>query len=198
MTRPTSQPIAPAARATGADRPLRAVPPPASTDWRMRPATRKIWLIAHVASAGGWIGIDVILATLIFTALFTDRTSLAALSYQALPLVWWPMLITALVCLVTGVVLGLGTKWGLVRHWWVVTKLALNVVLVTLIMFSLRSGLDDAAAYGRQLADGLGGSPSSDLLFPPIVSPTALLFAMFLSVFKPWGRIRRRVEARRR
>ena len=29
------------------------------------------------------------------------------------------------------------------------------------------------------------------LIFPPIVSPTALLMAMALAVFKPWGRIRR-------
>jgi hypothetical protein len=31
-----------------------------------------------------------------------------------------------------------------------------------------------------------------DLVFPPIVSTGALLFAMVLSVFKPWGRVRRR------
>ena len=29
-----------------------------------------------------------------------------------------------------------------------------------------------------------------DLIFPPVVSPTALLVAMVLAVFKPWGRIR--------
>jgi hypothetical protein len=28
------------------------------------------------------------------------------------------------------------------------------------------------------------------LIFPPIVSTTALLVAMLLAVFKPWGRIR--------
>jgi hypothetical protein len=177
------------------ERPVRPAPRRDSTEWRMRPRTRKVWLIAHLASAGGWIGIDVILATLIFTALLTDRTSLASVCYQALPLLFWPMLATALVCLVSGVVLGLGTKWGLVRHWWVVTKLALNLVLVTLVMFLLRPGLEEAAEYGRQLADGGAGSVAvSDLVFPPIVSPTALLIAMFLSVFKPWGRIRRRVR----
>jgi hypothetical protein len=39
---------------------------------------------------------------------------------------------------------------------------------------------------GQQVALTVG-----DLIFPPIVSPTALLVAMVLAVFKPWGRIRR-------
>jgi hypothetical protein len=36
-----------------------------------------------------------------------------------------------------------------------------------------------------------------DLIYPPIVSPTALLIAFVLAVFKPWGRTRgRRVPKR--
>jgi hypothetical protein len=34
--------------------------------------------------------------------------------------------------------------------------------------------------------------PIGDLIFPPIVSPTALLLAVVLSLYKPWGRIRKR------
>ena len=30
------------------------------------------------------------------------------------------------------------------------------------------------------------------MIYPPIVSPTALTIAFLLAVFKPWGRIRRR------
>jgi hypothetical protein len=29
----------------------------------------------------------------------------------------WPLIATGLVCLASGVVLGLGTKWGLIRYW---------------------------------------------------------------------------------
>jgi hypothetical protein len=36
-----------------------------------------------------------------------------------------------------------------------------------------------------------------DLIFPPIVSPTALLIAFVLAVFKPWGRIRKRPAPRK-
>jgi hypothetical protein len=37
-----------------------------------------------------------------------------------------------------------------------------------------------------------------DLIFPAIVSPTALLVAMALAVFKPWGRIRSEQPTARR
>ncbi len=33
---------------------------------------RKGFLVAHIASAGAWIGIDVVMGALVFTALFGD------------------------------------------------------------------------------------------------------------------------------
>jgi hypothetical protein len=50
----------------------------------------------------------------------------------------------------------------------------------------------EVAAAGRDFTAGLTSTVpvSSDLLFPPIVSGVSLVFAMVLSVFKPWGRIR--------
>jgi len=37
--------------------------------WRLGARTRKGVLVAHIASAGAWIGIDVVMGVLIFTAL---------------------------------------------------------------------------------------------------------------------------------
>jgi hypothetical protein len=95
------------------------------------------------------------------------------------------------VSLVTGLLLGMGTTWGLLRYWWVAVKLALNLVLCTLIVLVLRPGMDEVAAYGQDL---LTGSPDpgtvSTLFFPPAVSLTTLTVATTLAVFKPWGRIR--------
>jgi hypothetical protein len=56
------------------------------------------------------------MAVLVFTALTTDTTTTRATSFQALELVAvWPLLVTGLVCLASGVLLGLGDKYGLVR-----------------------------------------------------------------------------------
>ncbi|MEQ4203885.1 hypothetical protein [Actinopolymorpha sp. B9G3] len=161
---------------------------------RLGARTRKAFLLIHIASAGAWIGIDVVMAVLVFTGFLTDDRDTAAIAFQALELTTvWPLLTTGLICLVSGVVLGLGTKYGLVTYWWVAIKLVLNIVLTALVLLSLRGGVADVAEYGRQLAEGSGaGSPTTDMLYPPIVSPTALMIALLLAVYKPWGLIRKR------
>ena len=138
--------------------------------------------MVHLASAGAWLGIDVVMAVLVFTALGSDDDRTKALSFRALELVAvGPLLAAGLVCLLSGVLLGLGSRYGLVRYWWVAVKLVLNLVLTGLVLASLAPQFD----AGLPVSLGVG-----DLIFPPIVSPTALLVAMVLAVFKPWGRIR--------
>jgi hypothetical protein len=161
---------------------------------RLGTKTRRGVLIAHIASAGAWLGIDVVLAVVIVTALLSADPAVQALCYQALELfAVWPLLVTGLVCLVSGVILGLGSKWGVVRYWWVATKLALNVILTGLVLVALRPQVAESADQARRW---LAGQPATldvgDLIYPPIVSPTALLIAMTLAVIKPWGPIRRR------
>jgi hypothetical protein len=165
--------------------------------WRLGGRTRKAILVTHVIAAGVWIGLDAAMAVLVFTAMGTDERATAATALQALRLVTvWPMFIAGLLSLVTGVLLGLGSKYGLVRYWWVLVKLVLNVVLCVLVLFALRGGVDDAAATGRAIAAGATAAWSSgDMIFPPIVSPAALVLAFVLSVFKPWGRVRRQPKA---
>jgi hypothetical protein len=146
----------------------------------LKPRARKWYLVAHIVSAGAWIGIDAVLGILVCTALISDDAAVVATSLQALPLfAVWPMLIAALLTLATGVVLGLGTRYGLVRYWWVAAKLTVNVLMALLILVALRPGIDEAAAHPE------------GLLYPVVVAPSLLLFAGVLSVFKPWGRIRK-------
>jgi hypothetical protein len=40
--------------------------------WRLGIRTRKGVLVVHIVSAGVWIGIDLVMAVVIFTALFTE------------------------------------------------------------------------------------------------------------------------------
>jgi hypothetical protein len=166
--------------------------------WRLRPQLRKSLLVAHIASAGAWLGIDVVMGILVFTALRGDDAT-RALCYRALELfAGWPLIATGLACLASGVLLGLGTVYGLVRYWWVAIKLALNLILVALVPLALRPEVAEMAEQGRRFASGLPVALApGNLLFPPIVSPSALVVAMILAVFKPWGLIRKRRGATR-
>lgn len=168
--------------------------------WRLSSRWRRTTLVVHIVAAGAWIGIDVVVAVLVLAGWFSDDTEVRSLAYQALAtFVVWPMLAAGLVSLVSGLVLGLGTKWGLLRYWWVAVKLGLNLVLCTLILVALRPGMDKVGAYGRDLRTG---SPDpaevSTLFFPPAVSLTTLTLAVVLAVFKPWGRIASRQRRERR
>lgn len=161
---------------------------------RLGPRTRKSVLVVHIVAAGAWIGIDVVLAVLVFTALTTDDAVTVAVSYQALELfALWPLFLTGVACLVSGLVLGAGTRYGVVRYWWVVAKLVINVVFVALVPLALRPTVTAAAGYGRAMPTARPEPEVlSDLLFPPIVSPLGLLAAVLLAVFKPWGLVRSR------
>lgn len=158
--------------------------------WRLGRRTRKAVLVLHLASVGSWLGIDVVMAVLVFTAIGTDDESTKALCFQVLELVTvWPMTVSGLTCLVTGVLLATGSKYGLTKYWWVVVKLCINLLLTTLVLVALRPGVAELAERGR--AQDLG-VPIGDMIFPPIVSPTLLMVAVVLSVFKPWGRLRKK------
>ncbi|MPY78466.1 MAG: hypothetical protein GEV04_08205 [Actinophytocola sp.] len=163
-----------------------------TTQRRLRGRLRKGVLLVHIISVGAWFGIDVVLAVLVFTALLTDDTGVAVTSLAALELfAVWPMLVASLLSLASGIVLGLGSKWGILRYWWVLVKLVINVGMSALIVFALRPGIGDAAEYAGRLAAGdATATMPEDLIFPPIVSPTLLLIAFTLSVLKPWGRVR--------
>jgi uncharacterized membrane protein len=173
---------------------MTTIPQTRSTPRRLRGRTRKAVLVVHILAAAAWFGVDILVAVFVLAGWLSGDDGVRAVAYQALgTFVFWPMLISGLLSLVSGVVLGLGSKYGLVRYRWVAVKLVLNVVLCTLILLLLRPELGELATYGRQLAAGTAGERDvSQLFYPPAVSLAALTLATVLSVFKPWGRLRRR------
>ncbi|SDU88398.1 hypothetical protein [Jiangella alkaliphila] len=194
MTTTTHTETPPAAQAAPATPGPAAPVAPARRPWRLGGRTRKAVLVTHILSAGAWFGMDIVMAVLVFTAIGTDSDETRALVFQALELfAIWPLAIAGLVCLASGVLLGLGSKYGLVRFWWVAVKLVLNVLLSTLVLLALRPGVQEAAEQGRLLGTGVTVQlEPADMIYPPVVSTTLLLVAFLLSVFKPWGRISRR------
>jgi hypothetical protein len=159
--------------------------------------TRKVTLVTHIVSAGAWIGIDVVVGALVLAGLLTADPTIQGVAYVALgSFVVVPMLVSGLVCLVSGLILGLGTRYGLIRYWWVAIKLVMNVVLCVLIVFLLRPGMPDIVEHGRSLLAGASSDVDvSALFFPPIVSLAVLATAVVLSVFKPFGKVRSRNDA---
>lgn len=165
------------------------------TTRRLTPTTRKLLLLTHIVVSVGWLGLSVGNLTLAITGLTTDDPGTQHTALGAMYLIGGPLLIpVSLLALVSGVLLGTYTKWGLVRYRWVLVKLALTVVAVVLIPLSLLPGL---AELSRLMADtpqdrlADTGPLALDMLAAGLVSTSMYVTNAVLSVLKPWGRTRR-------
>ena len=155
---------------------------------------RRTVLALHVLCGVGWMGLDVGLFVLVVTGATADSGPVVAAAYTAARLVIpvvVPLLATGM--LLTGVLLGLGTKWRLTEWTWVFTKLLIGVVLTVLVYVALVPGAlnipTELTGTATEVRDAVGGA-GRDLLFPPVVSFLALAFSLVLSIWKPWGRTR--------
>jgi hypothetical protein len=167
---------------------------PLDSTWRMSPALRKSVLVLHIVLSIGWMGVDIALLVLLFTARTTDDVNLVVSAFNAIRMIV-PVAVPplSLGILATGLLLGLGTPWGLVRYWWVSVKLLLSLIMTVLVFTSLVPGVSSmailAATTGSaDVVRGSLGNAPTQLLFPPIVSFAMLGVATILSVFKPWSR----------
>ncbi|MBM7052651.1 DUF2269 domain-containing protein [Streptomyces durocortorensis] len=148
-----------------------------------RPVRRGL-LVAHVAVSVSWLGLTAGLLTLGITAFATGDPATAGAATRAMKIFGdWLVIPLALLALVSGLVLALGTPWGLARHRWVWTKFWLTLITTGLSIFSLRPGIDAAAAAG--------GAVDINLVIAPSVATATYLFITAISVLKPWGLTRR-------
>lgn len=155
---------------------------------------RRTVLVLHVLCGVGWMGLDLGLLVLVLTGLTSDTGATVAAAFTAVRLVVpYVVPVLAVGMLGTGVLLGLGTRWRLLHWTWVLTKLVIGLVLTTLVFVALLPGAlgipTELAGTAAQVRDAVGRA-GRDLVFPPIVSFTALGFALVLSLWKPWGRTR--------
>lgn len=169
-------------------RPSRLAPPPARSWLRLGSRTRKAVLIAHLASAAAWLGMSVVFGILTISALSAPAGTPAVFAVAIGAFVGWPLVVVALLTLSSGAVLALGSKYGLFRYWWVTVKLVITIILITLVILVL---IPSVAELAGSAATSTTIVLDQQLIFPPVVSSVALLFAISLSVLKPWGRTRR-------
>ncbi len=147
-----------------------------------RPVRRGL-LVPHVAVSVSRLGLTVGLLALGITAFTTSDPATVGAATRALKIFGdWLVVPVALLALVTGLVLALGTPWGLARHRWVWTKFWLTLITTGLSISSLRPGIDAAAA---------DGAVDINLVIAPSVATGTCLFITAISILKPWGLTRR-------
>src|ERR671921_789542 len=124
----------------------------------MAPRLRKFALAAHITLAVGWIGaVAGYIALDITVATSQDAQTLRA-AYLAMELIAWYVIIPlALASLLSGLVMSLGTRWGLFRHYWVLISLLLTIfaTVVLLVEVQIISYFADRAADPTTTSDDL-------------------------------------------
>ena len=143
--------------------------------------TRNVLLTTHIIVAVGLLGDSAgFLAVAIRRALSDDPAFVDASHDLLGTFALFFGIPLSFLALLTGIALGLGTPWGVLRYPWVVAKLVLIVTVIVVGATILRPVLADE------------GNPSSTLLIAGAAyDVAALTAATALAVFKP-GRARRR------
>lgn len=161
----------------------------------MSPSLYRLMLIVHVVSSVAWMGAEAVLLTLAIIGINTGSPETLRAVYVTMGLFGpWFYIPLAFVALASGVVLSLGTKWGLVSHYWVVVKLIINIALAgggtAFVMGMVRDAANHAsnAPAGGLTAAMIGGQRFS-LVGAFTVGMGLLTIATILSYYKPWGRL---------
>jgi hypothetical protein len=138
---------------------------------------RRGLLIAHVLSSVAWFGIAVFVLFLLVVARSTGDPDYARAVYRMVETSIWLSVPMAAVSGITGLALGLGTPWGVAKHWWVVLKEIAFVPLVVTDLLVIAPSAHDLARGG-----------TAGFLEPAIGHCVVLALATVVSIVKPFGR----------
>lgn len=98
---------------------------------------------------------------------------------------WFVIVPLALASLLTGLLMAIGTKWGLFRHYWIAISFALTLLSVVVLLLHMPT-VTTTAEFARTAdpaeLENLGGD-----LGHPSVGLFILLTVHFLNVYKPAG-----------
>ncbi|MBY0217825.1 hypothetical protein [Paenibacillus illinoisensis] len=156
----------------------------------LSPSLRKLVLTLHVITTMGWLGSAAAYIPIGSYVLTNQDAEMIRSAIQIMSLIANFIVIpVAIISLLTGIALSLGTKWGLIRHYWIFIKLVLTAFAVfMLIAYALE--LSRAASIAEK---EILSSTDIGILQDPlhIIHPSGgliiVLVATVLSVYKPKG-----------
>jgi hypothetical protein len=155
----------------------------------MPPRLRKLALTAHVVSSVGWLGGVVGFLALAVAGLTSQDAQLVRGAYLGMELIGWLVLVPlSAASLLSGLVQALGTRWGLFRHYWVLSKLVMTVFATAILLVHMQptSRLADAARE-TTLSDADLAGLRVQLVANAVAALLVLLVTTALSVYKPGG-----------
>lgn len=154
----------------------------------MGPGLRKLMLSIHIATSVGWIGAVLAYIPLDLATVWSEDATTLRAAYVSMDVIaQWALIPLALAALVTGLIVSLGTPWGLFRHYWVIVSLILTAFAVTILIIEAQTiaALAKIAADPATSDEALRALPNT--LGHSIGGLVVLLLVLALNVYKPRG-----------
>ena len=144
----------------------------------LSPRLRRAVLTAHIIASVGLLGdVAAVLAVNVRAATTTDP-GFASASYELLEMFSLVFGIPlSFAALISGLILGLGSKWGVLRHAWVTAKLVLLLSVILIGAFVIGPATSEMQTGTGDAETQLVAAAAWDVL--------ALALATALSVYKP-------------
>ena len=153
---------------------------------------RQWLLLAHVVASLGWLGSGAANLVLAVTALTTGAPDLSRACYQLINRLDFALVIPlAFAALATGLLSSLATKWGLLRHWWVLVKFALTIAVIVFSTFGVGVWVEQnmtATSTGQLGPTRTDPVAEHALVVGAAANIVAFLFMTWASIRKPWPR----------
>ena len=158
----------------------------------MTPGVRNLALTAHVTVSIAWLGAVAGFLVLAIAGLTSRSEQMVRAAYLSMDLIgWWLIVPLCFASLLTGLIQALSTPWGLLRHYWVLMKLAVTVVLTILLMVHMQpTRLLAAIAMETTVSGGELHQMQMQLAIDAASALLALLVVVTLAVYKPRGMTR--------
>lgn len=152
----------------------------------MQPGLRRAVLAVHVVTSVGWIGAAAAYLAVGVAAGLSDQPLDVRAAWIAMDLIGWHVIVpAAALALTTGLVMSLGTPWGLLRHYWVVIALVLTVTSFVVLILHLPT-VTAVASLARTADDATATRLGGDV-FHPALGLVVLVVVAVLNIYKPRG-----------
>ena len=152
----------------------------------MTPRLRKFALTVHLTCSVGWIGAVMAYLALVIATMISQTSRTLQAVWMAMEVIgWYAIVPLALASLLTGLVMALGTPWGLFRHYWILISLVLTVLATVVLLIHMQTVSDIAGRAAATPGAAVGGLPGE--FVHAGVGMLVLLVIQVLNMYKPRG-----------
>ncbi|MEK5440722.1 hypothetical protein [Fredinandcohnia sp. FSL W7-1320] len=156
---------------------------------KLTKTARKWILIPHILFSAIMVGNMATFVILNITVLTTSDPFLITSCYKIMNILSDTSIKASTIgATVTGIILSVGTHYGLFKYWWIIVKEILTVLLIGINLWGMYSwtleALENIVEGGLETQSTLA---NLDLWTGIVLQSITLVFLFVISKFKPWG-----------